>query len=215
MRINQNKTISHGLFVKPAEIAAILYDLGAIKFGDFTLSSGKHSPYYVDMRSVLGSPAPFRQVIGSLLDLAEEKIGLDSFDSIASVPTGGLVFASALAYESVKPLAYVRSSAKDHGTQRAVEGAASTGQRVLVVDDVATTGASVVHAVDALQKAGARVADALVVIDRLEGAAESLEKLGVRLCSVATIAELGTELHKQEKIDDATISAIRARTGTA
>lgn len=198
--------------MEPEKIATILYDLGAIKFGKFTLSSGKQSPYYVDMRTVLGSPPSFRRIIGSLIDTIEEEIGLDSFDSIVSIPTGGLVFASALAFESVKPLGYVRNSIKEHGTLRSVEGAIPSGSRVLVVDDVATTGGSVIHAIKALDEAGIKVIGVLVVIDRLEGASHSLEKLDVKLYSTATIVELGDALHKQKKIDDAMISEIRART---
>lgn len=200
--------------MKPNELSAILYELGAIKFGDFVLSSGKKSPYYVDMRSLPGSPPAFQRTISALIDVIEEKIGLDSFDSLASIPTGGLVFASALAITSAKPLSYVRDATKDHGTSRTVEGLVSSGDRVLVVDDVATTGKSVAHAVDALREIGAQVSDALVVVDRLEGACAALGKLDVRLCSVATIVELATALCAQGKIDDATESSIRARAGS-
>lgn len=201
--------------MEPDKIATVLFELGAVKFGEFTLSSGAKSPYYIDMRTVLGSPVSFRRIIGSLLDSIEEGPGLDSFDAIASVPTGGLVFASALAFESVKPLAYVRNSTKEHGTQRSVEGALSPGDRVLIVDDVATTGRSVIRAAQELEKIGAKVSGSLVVVDRMEGASASLEKAGVKLWSAATIAEIGEALHKQKKIDDSMIAAIRARTNAA
>lgn len=200
--------------MEPAEIATILYDLDAIKFGEFTLSSGRSSPYYVDMRFVPGSPMAFRRTIGGLVDVIDKKIGLDSFDSLASVPTGGLVFASALAIESVKPLSYVRSSTKEHGRARKVEGIVSSGDHVLVVDDVITTGGSVLHAIEALQEIGVKITDTLAVIDRLEGAADALAKLNIRLHSVATITDICTALHKQGKIDDAMISKINAHIGT-
>ena len=197
--------------MKPKEIATILYNHGAIRFGQFKLSSGAQSPYYVDMRSIPSFPPAFRHIIGGLVDLIEEKINLDSFDYLASIPTGGLVFASALAIESVKPLAYVRSSVKEHGTSRSVEGAVSSGDHVLVVDDVATSGGSIVHAIEALQKINAKVTDALVVVDRLEGATKTLEKFNVKLHSITTITDIGSELHKQGKIDDDMMSKICAR----
>lgn len=199
--------------MKPDRLATLLYDLGAVKFGEFTLTSGKTSPYYVDMRSVPSSAPAFRSLIGSLADSIEQKLGMDSFEVIASVPTGGLVFASALALETVKPLAYVRKATKDHGTSRSVEGGNMKDQRVLVIDDVITTGGSVIHAIKELQKVGAKVTDALVIVDRMEGATTALDNLGVKLHSLATIVELCDALHKQEKIDKDMVMKIRARTG--
>ncbi len=198
--------------MRPREFAESLHGLGALKFGDFELSSGKRSPYYVDMRAVPSSPVAFRRMVGALLGEIEALGGLGSFDSLASIPTGGLVFASAMAIESAKPLAYVRKSAKGHGTSRAVEGIVSPGDRVLVVDDVATTGGSVLHAVAALREIGAGVSGAIVLVDRLEGAGDALRNEGVELRSVATILELADALHSSGRIDDGVMGEIRART---
>lgn len=199
--------------MEPDGVARILEGVGAIRFGEYELSSGKKSPYYVDMRSVPSSPPAFRGIVGALLGAAEAKIGLGSFDVLASVPTGGLVFASALAIESAMPLVYVRTAAKGHGTLKSVEGKLPPGARVLIVDDVATTGGSVAYAVGELRKLGAEITDALAVVDRMEGAGEALGGLGVRLHSVATMAEIGAALHKSGRIDDSMMSAIRAHTG--
>ncbi len=107
-------------FVK--EFATFLHQNGVLKFGDFTLSSGKKSSYYIDLRLVPSYPHIFRKMIKHLQNLVSEDIGLDNFDSLASVPTGGLVIASALALETVKPLIYVRNKPKEHGTTKAIEG---------------------------------------------------------------------------------------------
>ncbi|MBI2642995.1 MAG: orotate phosphoribosyltransferase, partial [Nitrosarchaeum sp.] len=107
-------------FVK--EFATFLHQKGIIKFGDFTLASGKKSSYYVDLRLVPSYPHQFRTMIKYLQNNIAESVGLDSFDSLVSVPTGGLVIASALAIETVKPLIYVRSKPKDYGTSKSVEG---------------------------------------------------------------------------------------------
>ena len=107
-------------FVK--EFTTFLYKNDIIKFGDFTLTSGKNSSYYIDLRLVPSYPHQFRKMIKNLQNLIIEKTGLDNFDSLASVPTGGLVVASALAIEVVKPLIYVRNKPKEHGTTKSIEG---------------------------------------------------------------------------------------------
>ncbi|MEK6871227.1 MAG: orotate phosphoribosyltransferase, partial [Thermoproteota archaeon] len=93
-------------FVK--EFATFLHQKEIIKFGEFTLASGKKSSYYVDLRLVPSYPHQFRTMIKYLQNNIVESIGLNSFDSLVSVPTGGLIIASALAIEIVKPLIYVR-----------------------------------------------------------------------------------------------------------
>ena len=97
-------------FVK--EFATFLYKNDIIKFGNFTLASGKDSSYYIDLRLVPSFPHEFRKMIKNLQNLIIEKTGLGNFDSLASVPTGGLVVTSALAIEIVKPLIYVRNKPK-------------------------------------------------------------------------------------------------------
>ncbi|MEK6956445.1 MAG: orotate phosphoribosyltransferase, partial [Thermoproteota archaeon] len=112
-------------FVK--EFAVFLHQNDAIKFGDFTLSSGKKSSYYVDLRVVPSFPHQFRKMVKGLQALISDQIGYDNFDCLASVPTGGLVIASALAIETVKPLVYVRSQPKEHGTSKSIEGKIEKG----------------------------------------------------------------------------------------
>ena len=118
-------------FVK--EFATFLYKNDIIKFGNFTLASGKDSSYYIDLRLVPSFPHQFRKKIKNLQNLIIEKTGLDNFDSLASVPTGGLVITSALAIETVKPLIYIRNKPKEHGTTKSIEGKISAGMKVVMV----------------------------------------------------------------------------------
>jgi len=200
-KTNQNKssTVNFGVeFVK--EFAVFLHQNNAIKFGDFTLSSGKKSSYYADLRVVPSFPHQFRKMVKGLQALISDQIGYDNFDCIASVPTGGLVIASALAIETVKPLVYVRTKPKEHGTSKSIEGKIEKGAKILIVDDVATTGGSVSNAITLLKEAGAKITDAYVIINRMEGADKLLQSQGVKLHSLTNILEITEILHKENLV---------------
>jgi len=168
------------------ELAKIIESRGALLFGEFTLSSGLKSNYYLDLRRLLGDWGSYKRVVEMLAERAVRDFG--DFDVVVGVATAGIPWASGLAFLLGKGLAYVRSEAKAHGTSRVVEGAPGPG-RCIVVDDVATTGASLEAAVRSLEGV-CEVVGALVIVDRLQGAGERLERLGVRLSSLVDIREL-------------------------
>ena len=184
-------------FVK--EFAIFLFKNDIIKFGNFTLSSGKKSSYYIDLRLVPSFPHQFRKMIKNLQKLIIEKIGLDNFDSLVSIPTGGLIIGSALAIETVKPLIYVRNKPKDHGTTKSLEGKILSGMRVMMIDDVATTGTSILNGIKELKAEGLSISNACVIINRLEGADKILNSVGVILHQLTDILEI-TEILFQEKL---------------
>ena len=184
-------------FVK--EFAIFLHKNNIIKFGDFTLTSGKNSSYYIDLRLVPSYPHQFRKMIKNLQNLIIEKTGLDNFDSLASVPTGGLVITSALAIEIVKPLIYVRNKPKEHGTTKSIEGKIESGMKVVVVDDVMTTGTSVLNGIKQLKESGLSISSVFVIINRLEGADKSLNDIGVQVHQLTDILEI-TNILFQEKL---------------
>ena len=184
-------------FVK--EFAIFLYKNNIIRFGNFTLASGKNSSYYVDLRLIPSYPHQFRKMIKNLQNLIVEKTGLDDFDCLASVPTGGLVVTSALAIEIVKPLIYVRSKPKEHGTAKSIEGKISAGMKVVMVDDVMTTGTSVLNGINQLKEAGLLVSDLYVIINRLEGGDKALSDIGVQTHQLTDILEI-TDILFQEKL---------------
>jgi len=184
-------------FVK--EFAIFLYKNNIIRFGNFTLASGKNSSYYVDLRLIPSYPHQFRKMIKNLQNLIVGKTGLDDFDCLASVPTGGLVVTSALAIEIVKPLIYVRSKPKEHGTTKSIEGKISAGMKVVMVDDVVTTGTSVLNGITQLKEAGLLVSDLYVIINRLEGADKALSNIEVQTHQLTDILEI-TDILFQEKL---------------
>lgn len=194
-------------FVK--EFATFLYQNGAIKFGNFKLSSGKDSPYYIDLRIVPSFPHQFRKMIKVLQSLISEKIGFDNFDCIASVPTSGLVIASALAIDTVKPLIYIRQKPKDYGAENIIEGKVPDGSKVLLVDDVGTTGTSLLNAIKALRASKMVVTDSFTIINRFEGARELLASANVRLYEITDIIELSSILHQANLLDNETFNRIK------
>ena len=184
-------------FVK--EFAIFLFKNNIIKFGNFTLSSGIKSSYYIDLRLVPSFPHQFRKMIKNLQKLIIERIGLDNFDSLVSIPTGGLIIGSALAMETVKPLIYVRNKPKDHGTTKSLEGKILSGMQVMIIDDIATTGTSVLNGIKQLKAEGLLISNACVIINRLEGADKILNSVGVTLHQLTDILEI-TEILFQEKL---------------
>jgi len=193
-------------FVK--EFAIFLHQNDIIKFGDFTLASGKKSSYYIDLRLVASFPHIFRKMTKNLQKLVSEKTGLDNFDSLVSVPTGGLVIGSALAIETVKPLIYVRDKPKDYGTTKSIEGKIFSGMKVILVDDVITTGNSVINAIKQLKDAGLSISDVYVIINRLEGANNTLELEEVNLYQLTDVLEITTILFQEKLVSKEILNEI-------
>jgi orotate phosphoribosyltransferase len=198
-------------FIK--EFSTFLHQKEIIKFGDFTLASGKKSSYYVDLRLVPSYPHQFRIMVKNLQNNIAENTRLDNFDSLVSVPTGGLIIASALAIEIVKPLIYVRSKPKDYGTTKSVEGQIYEGMKVVMIDDVATTGGSVVNAIKSLRDTNITIEDAYVIVNRMEGADEALKKLGVKLHSLTNVMQITQTLHDQKFIDNNILEKVTRQIG--
>jgi orotate phosphoribosyltransferase len=188
-------------------LAEALFRVGALRFGKFTLASGKTSSYYVDLRVVPGDPEAFSLAVGAYAALARE-IGVDKFDVVAGVATAGVAMSSPLAFVLRKPMVYVRREEKGHGLGKLVEGAVLPGWRALVVDDLATTGGSILSAVEALRKAGCVVKDAIVLVDRLEGGKANLAKAEVRLNPFADVKELVETLFVQKKVTKGDYQAV-------
>jgi len=198
-------------FVK--EFSTFLHENKIIRFGDFTLASGKKSSYYVDLRLIPSYPHQFRKMVKFLQNEIIKDIGLDKFDSLVSVPTGGLVIASALAIETVKPLIYVRSKPKDYGTSKSVEGKIWEGMKVVMIDDVATTGGSIVNGIKSLKEAKIKVDDAYVIVNRMEGADEALEEEGVTMHSITNVMQITKSLYEQNLVDEDVLHKVQEQIG--
>ncbi len=193
------------------ELAMVLVKVRALQIGTFTLSSGKLSSYYVDLRTVPSFPGAYRYVVDCYLSLIRNEVGLDRFDAIAGIPTAGLAFSSPVALELQKPMIYVRREEKDYGHRKRIEGAIKPGWKVLVMDDLVTTGHSLLSGIDAIREEGGEVKHVAVLIDRLEGGKANLKKAGVALRPLTDISELARTLHAKDEISDAEMQAIRSQ----
>ena len=193
------------------EFSAFLYEKKIIRFGDFTLASGKKSPYYIDLRLVPSYPIYYRKMIKGLQNIIAEDVGLENFHSLVSVPTGGLVVAASLAIEIVKPIIYVRKEAKEHGTGKAVEGVTCQDMKLLMIEDVVTSGGSVINAIKSIKDEKMQVTDAYAIVDRMEGATEALQAEGVKLHSLLTIKQIAESLFEQKLITEDVLNQVKER----
>jgi len=190
------------------EICKILNKIGALKFGAFKLTSGKISPYYVDLRIVPSFPDVFQKICNFYVDFIEDKIGVENFERIAGIPVAGIPFTAIVAKDLKKPFIYIRKGVPLHGRQRRIEGIIAPGNRVLIVDDLATTGLSLTKAAKAITAEGGVVTDSVVLIDRQEGGRMKLQKGGVKLHALLNMSEIANSLYETGAIDKEQLKTI-------
>ena len=187
---------------KKVEIAKILHKIDALKFGVFKLTSGKASPYYIDLRVVPSFPDAFRKICDFYAEQITNQVGLKNFDRVAGVPLAGIPFASQIAYNLGKPFLYVRKGVRLHGRKRRVEGILISGDRVLLIDDLVTTGLTLNRAAKAVRAEGGVVREAVALLDREEGGREKLEKNGTNLHALLKMSEVAITLFEIGAIDE-------------
>jgi orotate phosphoribosyltransferase len=189
-------------------MANILFKLDAVKFGVFKLTSGKASPYYIDLRVIPSFPDAFREICESYAHYISSEIGVKSFDRIAAIPLAGIPFASQIAYNLKKPFLYVRKGIRLHGRERRVEGILASGDKVLLIDDLLTTGLTLKKAAHAVRAEGGVVTEAVVFLDREEGGKQLLEKNGMRLHALLKMSEVANTLYEMGAIDKESLKTI-------
>jgi orotate phosphoribosyltransferase len=190
------------------KICKILNNIGALQFGAFKLTSGKISPYYIDLRIVPSFPDAFHQIGDFYVNFIKEEIGLESFERVAGIPVAGIPFASLIAYNLKKPFLYIRKGVRLHGRQRRIEGILTPGDRVLLIDDLITTGLSLRKASKAITAEGGLVNDAVVLLDREEGGTEKLKESGIKLHALLNMSEIANKLYEIGTIDEEQLKTI-------
>ncbi len=167
-----------------AEILRLLLDAQAVRFGDFTLTSGEKSDVYIDVKRAWTDPGRLATIAHALA------LRVGSEERLAGMELGAVPLVVATALETRRPYVVLRKAAKEHGTKQAFEGEIPAGSRVLLIEDVSTTGGSSIRSVEIVRAAGGIVDRALVVVDREVGARERLAEKGVRLEPLLTLSEM-------------------------
>jgi orotate phosphoribosyltransferase len=189
-------------------MANILFKIDAIKFGVFKLTSGKASPYYIDLRVIPSFPDAFHEICESYAQYITSQIGTKNFDRVAAIPLAGIPFASQIAYNLKKPFLYVRKGIRLHGRERRVEGILVSGDKVLLIDDLLTTGLTLKKAAAVVRAEGGVVTEAVVFLDREEGGKELLEKNGIKLHALLKISKVANTLFDMGAIDEESLKTI-------
>jgi orotate phosphoribosyltransferase len=166
---------------EPISLEKDLTDSGAVRFGTFTLASGATSDVYVDVKKAWTDPKRLHRIA---LRLAERSVGAQM---LAGMELGAVPLVVATALETGTPYVVIRKAAKAHGTRARYEGEIAPGTRMVLLEDVTTSGGSVADSIAVLREAGAVVEKVVTVVDREQGAAEKLQGLGVRMEALTTL----------------------------
>lgn len=172
----------------------------ALKFGEFTLTSGKKSPFYIDMRLFISYPEVFNKLCEIYARIIQKEI--KEVDKIAGIPTAGLPIATLTSYKLHLPLIYVRKEPKTYGKTRMIEGILNPNDKVVLVDDLVTSGKSLINAAKAIRGNGGIVKHAVTLLDREQGGRENLDKQRIELHTVISINQLLETLRKLGYVDE-------------
>jgi len=170
--------------MKRDDLAVQIYNSSHIT-GEFVLRSGKRSNEYFDKYRFESRPEVLRYIAKQMVHLLP-----DEFDYLAGLEMGGIPIATALSLQTGKPLVFVRKQAKEYGTCQFIEGADIKGKRLVIVEDVVTSGGQIVTSTNELRAAGAIIDTAVCVIDRESGGVENLDRIKLKLHSLFSMSEL-------------------------
>ncbi len=186
-------------------LARELWELGAIKFGDFNIGRTLHSPVYVNLRLLVSRPLTLRRIARVMKEETETLLsmlhpGISPFSLVAGVPFGGLHLATAFSLVSKVPMIYLHPT-KD-GRSSVIEGNYVPGQTVLIIDDLITGGTSIIETARQLRDRGLVVRDAIVLLDRRQGGRERLKQHNIRLIPMLDLETLLNYLMSSGKISE-------------
>jgi uridine monophosphate synthetase len=174
----------------------------ALKIGDYILHSGKKSPYYVDLRQTISDPISMDWISNSLARIVINEIGESKTDKILGVPTAGVPFATIISQKLAKPMLYYRRERKEHGVRKKIEGDMQRNERIVMVDDLITTGQSVIDAANAARDQGGVVHELVVLLDREQGGKENLRAQSIEPHVLFNISEAFEWLREVKLIDE-------------
>jgi orotate phosphoribosyltransferase len=178
-----------------------LYKIGAVKFGDFTLQNGETSKIYLDLRQIISYPDILRAVGEAIW----QQVSGYPFDMICGVPYTALSIATCISLQQNIPMVMRRKGTKEYETKQIIEGAFKTGQKCLIIEDIVTTGSSILETANDLEVAGLKIKNIAVLIDRQQGGESNLHQnhynmhAALKLNDVLQILLHSDELNKQDR----------------
>jgi len=182
----------------------------ALKTGDYILSSGKKSPYYVDLRQSISDPIAMDWIANALARIVANEIGRDKVDKIMGVPTAGVPFATLVSQKLAIPMLYYRKERKEHGVRKKIEGDMERNDRIVMIDDLITTGQSVIEAAVAAREQGGIVTELVVLLDREQKGKEFLRSQNIEPHVLFNISEAFVWLRDVELLSAADYQTIMA-----
>ena len=192
------------------QVGILLIKNSAIKFGDYILASGKKSPYYIDLRQTISSPITMDWIGNALTRIVINEIGKDRIDKILGVPTAGVPFATVVSQKLAVPLIYYRQARKEHGVRKKIEGILDRNDRVLIIDDLITTGESVIESAEVVRDQGGVVNELVVLLDREQGGKERLRSSRIEPHVLFKISDAMEWLHTVGLIEDKIFDTVKS-----
>lgn len=168
------------------DVALSLHKYGILQFGEFTLKSGLKSPFYIDMRIVQSFPEALHSITAIYAELLKD---LPQDIKLAGIPEAGIPLATAVGYETNRPLIQPRAKVKEHGKGKLIEGDWKPGDKVAIIDDLVAKGDSKVESIERFRECDLQVVGFYLLLDRQMGGKEIVEKAGYTIEAAMTITE--------------------------
>lgn len=188
------------------DLALRLFDIEAFKFGDFKMKVGVNSPVYFDLRVIVSHP-DLVQILSNLMATFMKSHNL-TFDHVCGVPYTALPLATVISVQEKIPMLIRRKEAKAYGTKKLIEGRFQPNDRCLIIEDVVTSGSSILETVNDLTEVGIKVTDVIVVVDREQGGMANIEEQGVKTHSLFSLSYLLNVLLEAGKINTARVESV-------
>ncbi|XP_043280849.1 uridine 5'-monophosphate synthase [Venturia canescens] len=187
------------------ELATELYEIGAFKFGEFVTKVGLKTPVYIDLRVIISHPKVLRKLSSVLWELSGKP---EEIQQICGVPYTALPIATLISAESNIPMVIRRKEVKSYGTKKLIEGNFKSGDNCVIIEDIVTSGSSILETVSDLRKEGLTVTEAYVVVDREQGGRKNIESNEIQMKSLYTLTELMGYLLEAKKVTEETVENV-------